>query len=48
MDLLIITEKDILPKLKESSSKTRLKEFLEILRKSNGTNILPFFKKIQN
>jgi hypothetical protein len=45
-ELLEITEKEILPKLKEGSSKTRLFEFLKTARESNGNNFLPFFKKV--
>lgn len=46
-DLLVITETEILPKLKEGSSKTRLFEFLKTARESNGNTFLPFFKKVQ-
>lgn len=47
LELIIITEKDILPKLKEGSSRVRLKEFLMVARESNGKEFLPFFKKVQ-
>ena len=44
-DLLILIENEVLPKLKENSSKIRLKEFLVVSRDSRGRNFLPFFKK---
>jgi hypothetical protein len=47
LELLIITEKEILPKLKEGSSRVRLKEFLQVARESNGSELLPFFKRVQ-
>ena len=44
-DLLMITENDIVPKLKDNSGKIRLREFLQVCRESKGRNFLPFFKK---
>lgn len=44
LKLLLIINKDILPKLQEDSSRVRLAEFLQTAIESRGSTFLPFFK----